>query len=344
MKKTGSFIGLFLLLAVFVLVFSVIYYYRMDKTISSLLIITVSRTFLFYIPVIASLSILWPIVFRSAAENSYTGRESGSNFNITVFMFLVIGAVFLYQEAALPAIYDNISYSNNLRSKGITVKNTVRDTTGEKFTMAEFNALGEMNFRSNIAFSAGTSYIYFGKMYDGKGSYYIEEFRFINFKTSGEVDYIITSGYAKIVNDLIYIVNPVYFEYSGQIAKTEKKINGIKSIILPYRASGIFALSSENVPETVSLINILLYNDFALSSGINYRSLGNVIFNRIGYYLILVLMLLISSTFGTAFKNMRMLKREYLQTAVFYLASFLLVSLCYDTFNAVLNLIYCLLI
>ncbi|MGA2140922.1 MAG: hypothetical protein ABSG94_00735 [Brevinematales bacterium] len=336
MKRTGSFIGLFLILAVFVLIFSFIYYYRIDKMLSLNLIFPVSKSFLFYLPVIASLSVLWPIVFRSPGETpegSGRGGRGGSNFNITVFMFLVLALAFALQEYLLPELYDSAGPGALLQ------KNAVKDSTGEKFTLNEFNSLGGLKMNSNIVFSAGSSYIYFAKMYESGSSYYVEGFRFINYKTSGDVDYIISAGYAKIVDDLIYIVSPAYFEYSGRAVKNARQIRGNKAIVLPYRAKGIFALSSDS-PESMSLIKVILYNDYAFSSGINFHSLGNVIFNRIGYYIILVLMLLISSTFGTAFKNMRILRMEYLQTAVFYIVSLALLSVFYDTFTGALNMIY----
>lgn len=333
MKRTGSFIGIFLILAVFVLIFSFIYFYRLDKVLSLDLIFPVSKTFLFYLPVIASLSVLWPIVFRSPGEGPAGPGRGGSNFNITAFMFLILLSVFALQEYLLPALYDGTGPGALFR------KNAVKDTTGEKFSLNEFNSLDGLKTHSNIVFSAGSSYIYFAKMYESGSSYYVEGFRFINYKTSGDPDYIISAGYAKIVDDLIYIVSPAYFEYSGRAVKNVRQIRGNKAIVLPYRAKGIFALSSDS-PESMSLIKVMLYNDYAFGSGINFHSLGNVIFNRIGYYIILVLMLLISSTFGTAFKNMRVLRMEYFQTAVFYIVSLTLISIFYDTFTGALNMIY----
>ncbi len=344
MKKLRSFIGLFFVLAIFVIIFSFIYYFLIEKIQSVWLVFYISKSVLFYLPVLSSLSILWPLVFRDISEGSYRGKSSSLNYKVTVFIFLVICSAFLYQEAAVPAIYNSISFSKIMKSKGITPQKAVKFSEGDKFSMTEFNNLGALRMRSNIAFSAGTSYIYFGKMYDGNGPYFIEGFRFINYKPSNEPDYIITSEYAKIIDDLIYVVSPYYFEYSGQAVKNVKRIEGVKTIVLPYRPAGIFALSSENIPETVSLIDVLFYNDYSFNAGINFRSLGNIIFNRIGYYIILVLMLIISSTFGSAFKNMRMLKGEYLKTAAFYLISFFFVSLCYDTLAEAFAMIYSLLI
>lgn len=255
-------------------------------------------------------------------------------------MFLVILSAFLYREAAIPAMYDFISYNEMLKSRGIVLKTPVKDTTGDKFSISEFDNLGAMKVRSGIAFSTGTSYIYFNKMYDGNGAYYVEGFRFINYKEGKEPDFIISARYAKIFEDFIYVVNPYYYEFSGRAVKTAKQIRGIKIIVLPYRPSGIFALSAVDVPESISLIKVFYYNDYVFNSGLSSPALSNIIFNRLGYYIILVLMLIICSTFGSAFKNMRSLNREYLQTAAFYLISFFMVSLCYDTLAQVVNMIY----
>jgi hypothetical protein len=274
-------------------------------------------------------------------DRSYYSSGSSErtlNFKITVFLLLVAAGTFILQEFALPSMYDNISYGEKLKMTGF--KAAPGDTTGENFSMSEFSQTGSMKSRNNIAFSTGNSYIYFEKMFDGRGSYYVEGFSFISYNSNKELDFVITSDNAKIVSDLIYMVNPVYFDYYRGAVYTVKRINGIKKIVLAYRPAGIFALSSDAVPDTVSLVNVFLYSDFAFNSGVNFYRLGNIVFDRVSYYIILFLMMILASTFGAAFRNMRLVSRDYLQTAAFYAVSFFIVALVYDSLSQAVNLIY----
>ncbi len=333
-----------ILLSLFVIVFSLIYFLRFEKIQPDWMVFDITKNLLYYIPVISSLSVLWPVVFRTSRESGYGAGRSGLNFKVTVFLFLVAGGAFVLQEIAVPWMYGSIVYSEMMKSSGIKLKNPVKDATGENFNMAEFGMVNSMKVKNNIAFSTGSSYMYFERMYDGNGAYYVEGLRFIGLTPKKELDFVITADYAKIVSDLIYVVNPLYFDYSHGRNTPAKRTGGIKKIVLAYRPAGIFALSSDSIPETVSLIDVFLYSDFAFNSGINFFRLGNILFNRIAYYIILVLMLILTSTFGSAFKNMRLLRHEYLQTAAFYAASIFLVSVAYDALSEAVNMIYSLLV
>ncbi len=340
MKKLNSFIGLFIVITLFITVLSLFYYLRFEKITSLWLFYSICNELIFTMPVSASLSILWPLVFRDRSEVNNPVSRSAVPFNATVFMFIIMALAFLFQEFGIPKIYNWISFHETLKSKGITNPVAVKDTTGEKFSLSEFNQVNYMPVKYNIAFTSGNSFIYFDKMYDGSGAYYVEGFRFFGFTGNKQLDYIITADYAKIVDDILYAVNPMFHQYSKGTPASSKRINGVKNIIMIYQPAGIYALSSESSSGPVSLIDVFLYNDYVFNSGINFFHIGNIIFNKIAYYIILIFMMVLSSTFGSAFKNQRLLHREYIQTASFYIISFFIITLCYDTLAAAVNMIY----
>lgn len=255
-----------------------------------------------------------------------------------------MGGAIAFQELAVPRLYDSAGLQSNLKTEHLSAKIKIRDTSGSKFLISEFDNLKYMSVKKDIAFSMGTSYVYFQKMYNGNGCYYIEGFRLIAYTPKKQIDYIVTAEKAKLIDTDLYAVSPLYYNYSGGKFSNTRKISGIKMIPIVYDADGIFALSSEASSKIASLFEIFRYNDYVYSSKINFFHLGNIVYNKIAYYIALIFLLIITASFGVAFRNLRQLYRDYLQAACFYVLSAAAVALVYDTLASIINMIYGLII
>lgn len=340
MRKFNSFFGYFILLSIFIIIISAVFHVKIEKMDGIWILYYTSLDLLNYIPVITGLCILWPLVFRSKSDIQNPVSNTTLGFFVIMFIFIIMGGVFAFQELAVPKLYEFISHQAMLKEKNLNMKVKFTDVTGVKFSMAEFNNLKYLPVKNDIAFSMGKSYAYFQKMYNGSGSYYIEGFRLIAYNSKNQLDYIVAAEYGKISEGDLYAVNPVYYEYRGGIFSKTQKITGIKKIPIVYDANGIYALSSESTAKIAGLIDIFMYNDYVYDSKINFFHLGNIVFNKIAYYISLIFVLIICASFGAAFQNLRPLYREYFQTACFYVLSALSVALLYDTLVAVVNMIY----
>lgn len=339
MKKLNSFILHFIVIGIFVLLISVFYHMKVEKVSSLWLFYDSLLDFLFFLPVNAALSMLWPQIFRSKAEQEAGGRSS-SGFTVIFFIFIMVGAAILLQELAVPKLYDFINYQEQLSQMHIRKLPKFEDKSGDRFSLSEFNNIKYMPNKNNIAYSMGRSYVYFQKMYDGNGAYYVEGFRLIAFTDKKQLEYIMTADYAKVVGTEIMVVSPMFFQYSGGALSSSKRISGVKRIPMVYEASGVYNLSAESTAGVASLIDVFLNNDYVYSSRINFFHLGNIVFNKIAYYIALVFMLILAGSFGASYRNQRLLYREYVQTACFYTFSFLFITLLYDTIISVVNMIY----
>jgi len=339
MKKLRQFLLLFFFLCIVVLLVVLIYHIRIERLPFHLAFYSACKDLLYVIPVNGAISVLWSLVFKSPIDIQFPVRDSTLNFKIVMFVFIMLFSTFMFQEWFIPKLYDFVKLTEVLKEKNLKGVR-IRDDSGADFKMSEFNRLVYMPVRRNIAFSTGNSYVYFEKMYDGNGAYYVEGFRFIAYTKGEEIDYIISSSYAKIVGYLLYAVNPIYYQYSNGQFSTAKKISGIKKIVLMYNPSGIYSLADEATGSIVSLIDVALNSDYVLNSRVSFYRVGNVVFNRIAYYLIIIFMMILSSAFGMAFRNRRLLQGDYIQTAAFYLLSLFMVVLYYDTLIAFLNFLY----
>lgn len=340
MKKLNSFILNFLLLSFFVILLSAVFHIRFEKVAQIWLLSTVGQDLLFFLPVNAALSVLWALVIRDKSEAQAPVSKATQSFMIIVYFFIILGAAFILQEVGIPKLYQNALYQADLKSKKIVLKSKITDTTGTKFSMKEFEQVRKMPVRENIAFSMGNSLVYFGKMYDGGGSFYVNQFRLIAYNNKRQLDYILTSENAKIVDDEIHSVSPMFYQYKGGELVSSRKISGIKKVPVMYGADAVYAISSEASTKMASLIDIFLYNDYVYGSKISFFHLGNIVFNKVAYYIILFFMLIIASAVGSAFRNQRLLYRDYIQTVCFFILSGFLTFAIYDTCVAAVNMIY----
>lgn len=341
MKKFNSFLLYLILLNVFVLVIGMIYHIRVEKLDKIWLLYRMSLDVVFFLPLNASLAIFWPLIFRDKAEMQNPISKTTLGYFTILYIFITLGIGFAFQEILVPVLYNRADYLTTLKENKLEApKVRIKDTTAEKFQAVEFNNVRFMPMKENIAFSMGNSFVYFEKMYDGSGSYYIQNFRIISYTAKKQIDYIVSGDRGKLVDGELYALSPFYFAYAGGQLSSVKRMDGIKKIPIVYDADGIFALSSEATAGIASLVDVFKYSDYIYNSKINFYHLGNIVFNKVAYYILLAVMLILAVSFGSSLRNQRQIQREYVQTGAFFIVSFALTAILYDTLVSVINMIY----
>lgn len=340
MRKFGRYITYLIILSLFVIAASFGIHALYEKKDTVWLLYSVALDFLYYIPIITSLSILWPLVIKSRKEAEAGVTPAATGFFIIVYIFGVMAGCIAFQEVAVPGLYEMAKYQSTMKQAGIRLPKNTTDKTGKKFSVSEFYNLGALPSKGNIAFAMGNSYVYFQRMYKKGGSYYVTGFRMIGYNNSGKaIEKVTASSYAKIVDDEAILVNPVVQKFSGGKLVSSGR-SGNKSVPLIYDATGIYNLSSDSSSKASSLIDIFRYNNYVYSSKINFFHVGNMVFNKIAYYISVILILILVSSFGSAFRSQRPLYRDYFQTICFYAVSFAGVAVVYDILIAIVNTVY----
>ena len=329
-----------LLVLMFVIVISLIYHLKVDKISQLWLLYTVAQDILQYIPLTAGLGIFWGLVIRSRDEAQNPIPISVTSINIIFYIIIMMAGSILFQELLIPKIYNMANYQMILKDNKLMDQKKIKDITGSKFTITEFNNLKYMDVKNNIAFFVGNSIIYFEKMYNGNGSYYINGFRFIAYNKKNQLDFILTSKYAKIVDNELYSVNPTFFGYTNGKLDLIKIVNSNKKIPIGYQADALYNLTSDYRIKVVSLIDIFMYNDYIYNSSINLYRLGNIVFNKLSFYITLIILLIISSITGMKFRNQRLVNKDYFLIICFYIVSTLSMFICYDILISIANMVY----
>jgi hypothetical protein len=341
MRHFTSFLANFLFLLLFVILISVFCHFRIDGQKGLWLLYSISQDLLLYLPLTAALGILWGLVVRDKSEAQLPVPVSVTTLFVILYILVMIASAFLFQELLIPKIYEQASYRDMLQDRKIEVKDKIKDTTGEKFKMSEFDKLPMMEARQNIAFMIGSSLVYFEKMYDGNGAYYIEGFRFIAYNTNQKLDYILTSRRAKWTEGEILTIDPVYTGYtSGNQISQVKTIQGIKKVPVSYSADAAFHLSSDHRVRHASLVRIFMHNDYIYGSNLNLYRIGNIVFNKIAYYIILIVLLVTASAVGMRWRNQRLVGKDFFPLVCFYVVTFLSMVLFCDILYSLANMVY----
>lgn len=340
MRHFTSFIANFFILLVFILLISTIYHVKVDQLKELWLAYSITQDLLLYMPLMAALGILWGLVIRDKTEAQMPIPSSVTTLFVIVYILVMSGGAFLFQELLVPKIYDMASYRDMLRDRKITLKDKIQDTTGAKFKLSEFDSLPKLETRQNLAFMIGGSLVYFEKMYDGKGAYYIEGFRFIAYNTNKKLDYILTSRRAKWTEGQIYAIDPVYTGYSGGSISTVKNIQGVKKVPVSYSPDAVFHLPSDHRVRHASLVRIFMHNDYIYGSNLNLYRIGNIVFNKIAWYIILIVLLVTASAVGMRWRNQRLVGKDYFPLVSFYAVTFLSMVIFCDILFSLANMVY----
>jgi hypothetical protein len=324
MKKFGRYILYVILLSVFVLAVSAVNHALFEKLQLVWLFYQMAVDYLYYIPIIAGLSILWPLVIKGRSEIEASITPAATGFFIIVYIFAVIAGCVAFQEIAVPALYENAKFQTGLKAMNIRAGKPVGEKSGKYFNYSEFDKLGGLPYKNNIAFAMNDSFVYIKRMVKSGGNYYVFGFKMITYQKGGKaVKSAFSRDRAKIVNDEVLFSN----------AKGD-------SVPLIYDANGIYNLSKDSSYKESSLIDIFRYNNYVTDSKINFYHVGNMVFNKIAYYITVILILIILSSFGSAFRSQRSLFRDYIQTVCFYVISFAGVALMYDILISIVNMVF----
>jgi hypothetical protein len=236
---------------------------------------------------------------------------------------------------------EEMAYHSSMVQKQDTSRERLTDETGDKFTLSEFRNLRLYPFKENVTFMMGRALVNMGKLYNADGIFYITDLKVIAYDTNKNIDYIVAGQYAKVVDNQIVVHNPTYYEYSRGRIRSTKELREKRNIPLIYNIKGVYSLSSKEQLRDISMLNIILYYEYVYGSKINFQRIGNVIYNKVSYYVIMIFLLIVCSSAGWAMRNTRITQtKDIFQMVSFYIVSFVVVTLCYDLLIRMMNMIY----
>lgn len=339
MKKVPRFLLIFIILFVFAFVTILIYNLKVVKIEKVWLIFVCLKEMLLYLPLIATLSILWSLVFKSKNE---VGRNPKDKFFLSFIFYVIFSFAFAFamNEYVISKLEEKTYYQVKSKKSLLKLK-TMQDITKEKFTTKEFKNLKYYPYKKNVAFAMGRAIVNMRRLYNMDNIYYITGLKVIGYTKKNQIDYIVTAKLAKIVGSQIYAYKPIFNQYkNGKLSKV-KYIKGKRGIPLTYNIKAIYGLTPNRRLKELSLLNIFLYNEYIYGSKINFQRLGNVVYNKVSYYIILIFMMIVSASVGWSMRNQRLTGTKDIFTMVsFYVVSFGLTVLVYDMLIRMMNTIY----
>ncbi len=343
MKKIPRFILIFIILLIFTLLISFIYLMKVTHTDKLWISYHLLQTLANYLPLIAALSILWSLVFKN--KNEVAKPKSGVMLSFLFYTIFTVAAGIGLNEFALPTIYEHNQQTIRMDKLNIDTLPGLVDLGGTNFNASVMDKARKFLYKDNIAFAMGTVMVSMDKLYNARGNFYVEDLKVVAYTTNGSLDYVITAKYAKEVGGQLIALNPIYYEYTGNTLVSKKYITGRRAIPLLYNIRAIYELSSFREMRDVNLLNVMLYNDFVFHSRLNLFRLGNIVYNKVGYYVILVFLLILASSLGWNMQNVRAVtQKDVFQIISFYLISFFLAFGAFDLFVKLINMVYTLMI
>lgn len=338
MKKIPGFILMFIGLIVFTAAASFAYHIAVEKLEKLWLLYSVLIDIERYFPLVCTLSVVWTLVFRSKGEMSTPNQKSGVFLNFIFYTIFGLLFAFANSELAIPKIYENASYQSSLEAMGIKQTPPAKATT-LSISPDEFQTLKGYPVKNNVVFMMGRTLISVDRMVNTGGNLYLIGVHFIGYTTNDNIGYILTGRYAKYVDGNIRMLDSVYYEVKDYKMVKSIRIDKPKDIPTIFDIRAAYALHPAD--KHLSLIDLFIYNDFIFASRINYFQLGNLVYNKIGYYSILILMLIFSVSVSWALRNQRLVGlKDGFQIVSFYLVSFLVVALGYDLLANLFKAIY----
>lgn len=343
MKKIPRFILLFVILLVFCAVLGSIYLIKVTHVDQMWLPYHLLSTVATYLPLISALSILWSLVFKD--KNEVAKPKSGLMLSFLFYTIFTAAAGVGLNEFALPAVYDHNQQTLRLEKLGVDKLPVLLDTSGTNFTASEMDKAKYYLYKDHIAFAMGTVMVSMGKLYNAGGTFYVDDLKIVAYTTNGNLDYVITSRYAKEADGKLVALNPIYYDYSGGSLVSKKQITGRRAIPLLYNIHAIYDISSFSEMKDVNMISVMMYNDFVYHSKLNLFRLGNIVYNKVAYYVILIFLMIIASSLGWSMQSVRAItKRDVFQVISFYIVTFFLAFGAFDLLVKCANMIYALMV
>lgn len=338
MKKIPKFILIFLILFVFANVLSFLYFWKIQEIEMMWMPYHMIRQFLVFLPLIASISILWSLVFKEKTEA--VKPKSGAVLFFFFYTFFAFVIAFGLSEFLMSFTYQKVMQKNLLNQYEVTEAPEIESGSDDIISKDQFDNLKYYLHKDDVSFAMETVMVYMEELYNVKGNYFIKGLQIIAYATNQKIEYIISAEYAREYENALYILDPVYYEYSRGKLDTKTTIQGVKTVRLIYDIEGIYNTFPLQDIKDVNLLNIILYNDFVYLSKINLFRMSNITYNKLAYYVILILLIILSVSIGWSIQNIKIVKREIFQMICFYILSFIIVTAAYDILIKLSNMIY----
>ncbi|NPV00575.1 MAG: hypothetical protein HPY53_04250 [Brevinematales bacterium] len=338
MKKVPKFLLFLTGLLVFTFFASLIYHLRVDKVDQTWLLYTIMLDIVRFLPLITPLSIIWSLVFRGTSQGTQ-GEKMGFLFSFFFYVIFTAAAAFAINEMLLPYLHESAASTTHLAQMKEKLTPSLKGITYDKFEYGELKNLRYFLSKENVAFMMGRVAVTFDRLYKVGPYFYMEGVRFMGFDKNNKLNYIINAGYGKYSDGKILLLNSKFIEYKGGSISKDMKMADSKSVPIIYSMNAIYNLS--NPVKEISMLDIILNSDYVFESKYNFFQVGNLIFNKISYYIILVVLLIFSSSAGFAFRNQRPVSiRDIFQAVSFYLVSFIVTAFSLDMLIRLANMIY----
>ncbi len=338
MRKIPRFLFLFILLLILSIGGAVLYHWKVTQVEASWLFFESLSTILTYLPLVASISILWSLVFKG--KNEMSGNDSGFVLQFLFFILFNLTFAIIINEVALPSMEQNIIQTRIYKKMGLKSKPKLKEIQEGKIRMSELNNLQYFPYKENVAFKMGKAVVSMERVYKADAIYYIKNMKIFGYDKNDNLYYIITTPFAKEVGGEILTLNAKYWNVKSGNISLQKTVNGQKVIPLVYNINAIYQLSPGNKARTTSLVNIVRYQDFIFNSGINFHYLSALVYNKISYYMILIILMIIAASMGKTLKNERTTTGKDIVRIIFsYSVSLVLMVLAYDMLIRFSNMI-----
>lgn len=348
--KFPKFLLIFILLFVFVFIGSGVYEFKFAATEKPWLLYESLSNVLSYLPVLAALSILWALVFKDKEEEQGFGQSGsqvkGSSLMMSFLLFTLFNFVFafLISELALPKLYEYSQIKSVLAEEELKSLPELTGAESDEIFVSDFTKLKNYPHKDDVSFARGTVIFYFESFYKAGSDYYIKGLTVYGY-TNSVLDYIITADYARVEDDVILAKDAVFLDYlSGKFNKKTTYSGQTKEVPIVFDTSAVYSLSCVEEVRDISLIDVFWHNDFIYFSKVNHFRLGNLVYTKIAYYIILILMIMISVSVGQSSENLRVVTKEIFQTVSFYIASVIITCAAYDLLVEFANMLYSLVV
>ncbi|MCX7883201.1 MAG: hypothetical protein N2314_08275 [Brevinematales bacterium] len=338
MKKLSQFFLYLFLLALVLGIAGMVYFLQMSKLPPIDALIASLRLIYTYLPILAGLALLWGLVFQGGGISQQSALGP-----VILYIFLIMGGGILLQEVTVPFLTEFKQQSLILQAKKAKAmpKFTINPTN---VSASEFASLSWFVSKDNLAFAQKNTFLSFEKLYKApQGVYYGINFKIVSFDTQGRLDYVFISPQVKAYETDLFALSAKSYEYKNGNLVSQKSYS-LKKLTLPYPVDAVYSLRAHGNLEDISLIDVLRYNDYLYGSRINFYHMGIVIFFKVSYYTMMIVIIVLCAGFGLTFQNQRLIGKDIIPALSFLLVSTAVTIMVYDILLAAVNMVYGLII
>lgn len=339
MKKLSQFFLYLFLLVLALGISGFLYYFHFGKLSSLDALLRAIRLVYTYLPILASLSLLWGLVF----QNKGGLTQANAIAPVILYILIIMGISITLQEIVVPSLTEVKQQSLILQTKKAKgfPKFTINPTN---INASEFANLSWFVSKDNLAFAQQNTFLYFEKLYKAPGHiFYGNNFKIIAFDPQGRLEYIFIAPQVKAHETDLLALSARAYEYKNGNLISQKGYT-VKKITLPYPIAAVYSLRAHGNLEDVSLMNVLRYNDYIYGSKINFYHIGILMFFKISYYTMTIIIIILCAGFGLAFQNQRLIGKDIIPALSFLIVSTAVVIMVYDILLGAVNMIYGLII